>query len=252
MRRLFYILLFASLSFSSCRSDEPTYDDLYKEMESYVYNNEQDVYGFEEIRRFAQKTDKLYRDTDIYILQDYLSNAVNQRLAFVAHTYFVNSSWKSNNLNRTLFDIDGKDLKVCPNPEYADLYLTQEEIDYANMVYYSAIPNQLKTINEIESRKFDGFRYYYACKYRKKLSDRFITKEFVVYVNDKKYEIHELKYDYDLLRSYIRAISSVDMNDPYVVSICKKDYGLVSSEIYRNTARRLGIDILDDSAIRGY
>ncbi len=250
MRKVIYTLVFASLFISSCNNDGPKHDDLFNEMKSYIYSREDDVYDFEEISRIAQKATSLSRDTDIYIIQDDIKSAVNQRLAIVAHTYFVHNAGFSNNRNN-LLEIDGKDLKVCPNPEYADLYLTQKEIDYANKAYYTSIPGQLEKVKEMESTKFNGFRYYYACKYRKKLSNRYIVKAFVVYENNKTYEVYELKYDYDLLRTYIREISKVNMNDPYVKSVCSINDGWSSNDIYRNTIHRLDIDILDYSAISG-
>lgn len=252
MKKKLYILSLLSLTLTSCNHDEIVKDDLYNEMKSYVYSRAKDVYGFEEIDRTSQKATKLSRDSDIYILQDELKGAVNQRLALVAHTYFVHNAGSYLNKEKSLLEIEGKDLKVCPNPKYADLYLTQEEIDYANKIYYSSIPGQLEKIKEMESRNFNGFRHYYACQYRKKLSDRIITKQFVVYENNKEYEVFELKYDYDLLRSYIKAISSVDLNDPYVIHVSKMEGGWGSKDIYRNIFNRLSIDILDYSAISGY
>lgn len=252
MKKIIYALILLSLTLTSCKNDETINDDLYNEMKSYVYSRAKDIYGFEEIDRFSQKATKLSRDTDIYILQDELKGAVNQRLALVAHTYFVHNAGSYLNNEKSLLEIGGKDLKVCPNPKYADLYLTQEEIDYANKVYYNSIPHQLEEIMEMESRDFNGFRHYYACQYRKKLGDRIITKQFVVYENNKEYEVFELKYDYDLLRSYIKAISSVDLNDPYVVRVSKMKDGWGSNDIYRNIFNRLSIDILDYSAIRGF
>lgn len=252
MKQIIYVIVLLALTFASCKNDGTIHDDLYNEMKSYVYSRAEDIYGFEEIDRFSQKATKLSRDTDIYMLQEELKIAVNQRLALVAHTYFVHNAGSYLNNEKSLLEIEGKDLKVCPNPTYADLYLTQEEIDYANKVYYSAIPDQLERIKEMESRNFNGFRHYYACQYRKKLSDRIITRQFVVYENNKKYEVFELKYDYDLLRSYIKAITSVDLNDPYVVSVSKMKDGWGSNDIYRNIFKRLSIDILDYSAISGY
>ena len=252
MKQIIYVIVLLALTFASCKNDGTIHDDLYNEMKSYVYSRAEDIYGFEEIDRFSQKATKLSRDTDIYMLQEELKIAVNQRLALVAHTYFVHNAGSYLNNEKSLLEIEGKDLKVCPNPKYADLYLTQEEIDYANKVYYSAIPDQLERIKEMESRNFNGFRHYYACQYRKKLSDRIITRQFVVYENNKKYEVFELKYDYDLLRSYIKAITSVDLNDPYVVSVSKMKDGWGSNDIYRNIFKRLSIDILDYSAISGY
>lgn len=251
MRKILYVIVFIPLLFSSCNNSELKHDALYNKMRSYIYSKEDDVYGFEEVSRVAQKATALSRDTDIYILQDNLKDAVNQRLAIVAHTYFVRDAWTSNQ-NRTLLEIDGKDLRTCPNPEYASLYLTQDEIDYANRLYYSSIPDQLENIKEMESRKFNGIRYFYGCKYRKKMSDRYILKSFIVYENNKEYEIYELKYDYELLRSYVRAISNVDLKDPYVVSIRNKKYGWESNDMYRSMINRLNIDILDYSPIRGY
>ena len=252
MKKYMFVIVFMSLVLSSCQNDETPHDDLYNRMEYYVYSSEDDIYGFEEICRIAQKTTSLSRDTDIYILQDQIKDVVNQRLALVAHTYFAHNIDVSYDWKKSILEIDGKNLKVCPNPEYADLYLTQKEIDCANRIYYSSIPDQLKEIKEMESRKFNGFRYYYACKYRKKLSDRYIVKPFIVYENNNEYEIYELKYDYDLLRSYIRAISHVNLKDPYVVSVCNKDYGSGSYDIYSNIFNRLNIDVLDYSAISGF
>ncbi len=252
MKRYISALLFVSLILLSCQNDESVHDDLYNIMESYVYNNEEDIYGFEEIGRFAQKATMLSRDTDIYIIQDDIKDVVNQRLALVAHTYFVHNAGKSYNIKKSLLEIDGKDLKVCPNSKYADLYLTQDEIDCMNRLYYRSIPDQLKMVKNLESRKFNGFRYYYACKYRKKLNDRYKVKQYIVYENNNEYDIYELKYDYDLLRSYIRAIESVDLKDPYIVSLCKKNDGWNSYEKYRNIFNRLSIDVLDYSAISGY
>ena len=152
-----------------------------------------------------------------------------------------------------MYDMDGKNLKICPNSDYADLYLSQTEIYYANKIYYLSIPTQLETIKDMESRKFNGFRYYYACKFRKKLSGREISRQYVVYKNkDRAYEIFELKYDYDLLRSYIRAISNVNRNDPYVLSVCKGKIPERAYDIYGNIFRRLSIDITNDWAIRGF
>ena len=252
MKQIIYVIVLLALSFTSCKNDGSIHDDLYNEMKSYVYSRADDIYGFEEIDRVSQKATKLSRDTDVYILQDELKNAVNQRLALVAHTYFVHNASNSLFSEKSLFEIEGKDLKECPNSKYADLYLTQEEIDYANKVYYSAIPDQLERIKEMESRNFNGFRHYYACQYRKKLSDMIITKQFVVYENNKNYEVFELKYDYDLLRSYIKAISSVDLNDPYVVYVSNMKDGWGTNDIYRNIFNRLSIDVLDYSAISGY
>lgn len=254
MRKCFYVLILVSLICSSCKNSEPNHDDLYDAMKSYVYSREDDVYGFEEITRVAQKCTHLSRDTDVYILQDNMKikSAIIERLALVSHTYFLNKARYNYDIDKSILEIDGKDLKVCPNSEYADLYLSRAEIDYVNKLYYLSIPEQLETIKDMESRKFNGFRYYYACKFRKKTSDRVIAKQYVVYKNNNEaYEIYELKYDYDLLRSYIRAISKVNMNDPYVISVCKG----VSSEreynLYRNIFNRLSIDITDDWAIRG-
>ena len=249
MKRITYVLVLVSFIMSSCQNDDNSHDDLYNKMESYIYSTKEDVYGFEEISRFDEKVSKLSRYTDIYMLQDYLKMYVGQRLALVAHTYFVND--KNNYHNKTLLEIEGKDLRVCPNPKYADLYLTQEEIEIANQVYYTSIPDQLEYIKNMESMKFNGVRYYYACKYRKKLSDRYVIKQYVVYENNKEYEICELKYDYDLLRSYVRAISSVDLKDSYVVSISNKR-GWSSGDIYGHIFNRLSIDINDYSAISGY
>lgn len=250
MKQVLYILVTATL-FSSCINDEIKHDDLYNWMESYIYSSADDVYGFEEVSRFTQKTNKLSRDTDIYRLQEALSPAINQRLAIIAHTYFVNNASKSNQ-DATLLEIDGRDLKICPNPEYSNLYLTQDEIDYANKVYYNSIPEELNMIKEMESKNFNGFRHFYACKYRKKISDRYIMKSFIVYENNNTYEVFELKYDYDLLRSYIKAISSVELNDPYVVYVSKMKDGWGSNDIYRKIFNRLNIDVLDYSAISGY
>lgn len=244
-------LLFVSLILLSCHNDESAHDDLYNVMKSHVYNNEEDIYGFEEIGRFAQKTSKLSRYTDIYILQDRIEDNVNYRLKLIAHTYLVHNAEQTSNIGTSLLEVGGKNLKGCPNPTCADLYLTQEEIDYANMVYYSSIPGWLKEIKEMESRKFNGFRYYYACKYRKKLSNRYEIKQFVVYENHQNYEIYELKYDYDILRSFVKAISSVDLNDPYVKSICKKrDW--TSRDILNDAIDRLSINVLDYTTISGY
>ena len=255
MRKCFYILVLVSLICSSCTNSEPNHDDLYDKMKSYVYSREDDVYGFEEITRFAQKCTHLSRDTDVYVLQDNMNikTAINQRLAFVSHTYFLNKEGDRFGFKKHILEIDGKDLEVCPNPEYANLYLTREEIDCINKFYYQSIPGQLETIKEMESRKFNGFRYYYACKFRKKTSDRVITKQYIVYKNnDETYEIYELKYDYDLLRTYIRAISNVDMKDPYVISVCKEKSSEREYNLYRNIFNRLSIDITDDWAISGF
>ena len=86
MKKKLYILSLLSLTLTSCNHDEIVKDDLYNEMKSYVYSRAKDVYGFEEIDRTSQKASKLSRDSDIYILQDELKGAVNQRLALVAHT----------------------------------------------------------------------------------------------------------------------------------------------------------------------
>ena len=249
MKRISFFLMFVSFILSSCQNEDNSHDDLYNTMKSYIYGTKEDVYGFEEISRFGEKVSKLSRYTDIYLLQEELKMSVGQRLAIVAHTYFVDD--KKKHFNKTLLEIDGKDLKVCPNPKYADLYLTKEEIDMANQVYYATIPEKLEYIKELESRKFNGTRYYYACKYRKKLSDRYVIKQYVVYENNKEYEICELKYDYDLLRSYVRAISSVDLKDSYVVSISNK-HGWSSGDIYGHIFNRLSIDINDYTAISGY
>ena len=255
MRKCFYILILVSLICSSCINGEPNHDDLYDTMRSYVYNREDDVYGFEEIARVAQKCTHLSRDTDVYVLQDNMNikSAIKQRLALVSHTYFLNKEGNVFGLAKNLLEIDGKDLKVCSNPEYANLYLTREEIDCINKVYYQSIPEQLETIEDMESRKFNGFRYYYACKFRNKTSDRVITKQYIVYKNnDETYEIYELKYDYDLLRTYIRAISKVNLNDPYVISVCKEKSSEREYNLYRNIFSRLSIDITDDWAIYGF
>lgn len=255
MRKCFYILVLVSLICSSCTNGEQSHDDLYDNMKSYVYSRENDVYGFEEITRIAQKCTHLSRDTDVYILQDNMNfmSAINQRLALVSHTYFLNKEGNRYNLDKNILEIEGKDLEVCPNPEFANLYLTREEIDYINKVYYQSIPEQLETIENMESRKFNGLRYYYACQFRKKLSDRVTTKQFVIYKNkDEAYEIYELKYDYDLLRSYIRAISKVNMNDPYVIAVCKEKSSERTYNLYRNIFHRLSIDITDEGAIRGF
>lgn len=255
MRRLFYVLVYVTLFLTSCTKNETAHDELYDAVKSHVYGREDDVYGFEEITRVVQKCTQLSRDTDVYILQDYtnIKNSINIRLALVSHTYFLNRTGDNFGIDKNILEIDGKDLTVCPNPEYADLYLSKTEIDYINKVYYLSIPEQLETIKDMESRKFNGFRYYYACKFRKKLSDREITKQYVVYKNkDDAYEIYELKYDYDLLRSYIRAISNVDLNDPYIKSVCKENDSERSYDFYRNIFNRLSIDITDDWAIRGF
>ena len=256
MRRLFYVLVCVALSLSSCNNNETAHDELYDAVKSHVYSIEDDVYGFEEITRVVQKCTQLSRDTDVYIIQDdmNINSAFNQRLALVSHTYFLNQVENNDGFYKNILEIEGKDLKVCPTAEYADLYLSKAEIDCANKVYYLSIPDQLETIKYMESRKFNGYRYYYACKFRKKLSDREITKQYVVYKNKKDfaYEIYELKYDYDLLRSYIRAISNVDMNDPYVKSVCKEKDWERSYDFYRNIFSRLSIDIADDWAISGF
>lgn len=255
MRKCIYIQIFVSLICSSCTNSEPDHDDLYNRMKSYVYSREDDVYGFEEITRVAQKCTHLSRDTDVYVLQDNMNikSAIKQRFALVSHTYFLNKEWNIFGLEKNILEIDGKDLEVCPNPEYANLYLTKEEIDYINKVYYQSIPRLLETIEDMESRKFNGFRYYYACKFRKKTSDRVTTKQYVVYKNNKEaYEIYELKYDYDLLRTFIRAISKVNLNDPYVISVCKEESSEREYNLYRNIFDRLSIDITDDWAIRGF
>ena len=54
------------------------------------------------------------------------------------------------------------------------------------------------------------------------------------------------------MRSYIRAISNVNMNDPYVISVCKKKASKRTYDFYRAIFNRLSIDITDDWAIRGY
>ena len=255
MKRILYVIVCVTLSLTSCSNNETTHDDLYDAVKSHVYNREDDVYGFEEITRVAQKCAHLSRDTDVYILQDNMNikNSINIRLALVSHTYFLNKVGNNDGNNKNILEIDGKDLEVCPNSENADLYLSKAEIDYANKAYYLSIPDQLETIKNMESRIFNGFRYYYACKFRKKLSDREITKQYVVYKNkDDAYEIYELKYDYDLLRSYIRAISNVDLNDPYIKSVCKEKDSERSYDFYRNIFNRLSIDITDDWAIRGF
>lgn len=256
MKRILYVIVCATLSLTSCTNNGSAHDELYDAVMSYVYNGEDDVYGFEEITRVVQKCTHLSRDTDVYIIQDEMNikSAINQRLALVSHTYFLNRVGNDFGVDKDILEIEGKDLKVCPNSEYANLYLSKAEIDYVNKVYYLSIPGQLETIKDMESRKFNGFRYYYACKFRKKLSDREITKQYVVYKNQSEafYEIYELKYDYDLLRSYIRAISNVDMNDPYVKSICKERDSERTYDFYRTIFNRLSIDITDDWAIRGY
>ncbi|MBO4612318.1 MAG: hypothetical protein J5671_04010 [Bacteroidaceae bacterium] len=254
MKRMFYVLVCVTITLTSCSKSDTTHDELYDAMKSHVYRSEDDVYGFEEITRVVEKCTHLSRDTDVYILQDNMNikSAIIKRLALVSHTYFLDKGEYNFGFDKNILEIEGKDLKVCPNSKYADLYLSKEEIDYVNKVYYLSIPGQLKTIKDMESRKFNGFRYYYACKFRKKLSDREITKQYVVYKNQNEaFEICELKYDYDLLRLYIRAISNVDMNDPYVISICKEKESERSYDLYRNIFNRLSIDITDDWAIRG-
>ena len=255
MKRILYVIVCVTLSLTSCTNNETVHDELYDAVKSYVYSREDDVYGFEEITRVVQKCTNLSRDTDVYILQDNMDikSAINQRLALVSHTYFVNKGENIFGIDKNILEIEGKNLKVCPNPEYADLYLSKAEIDYVNKVYYLSIPRQLEIIKDMESRKINGFRYYYACKFRKKLSDREITKQYVVYKNkDEGFEIYELKYDYDLLRSYIRAISNVDMNDPYIISVCKEKDSEKTYDFYRTIFNRLSIDITDDWAIRGF
>lgn len=255
MKKILYVIVCVTLSLTSCTNNETAHDELYDAVKSYVYSREDDVYGFEEITRVVQKCTHLSRDTDVYIIQNDMNimGAINQRLALVSHTYFLNRVGNAFGIDKNILEIEGKNLKVCPNSEYANLYLSKAEIDYINKVYYLSIPGQLETIKDMESRKFNGFRYYYACKFRKKLSDREITKQYVVYKNQNEaFEICELKYDYDLLRSYIRAISNVDMNDPYVISVCKEKDSERSYDFYRNIFNRLSIDISDDWAIRGF
>jgi len=252
MKKLFYAFIYITLTLTSCGNNKTAHDELYEAVKTHVYNREDDIYGFEEITRVAQKCTHLSRDTDVYILQDYMNVIINQRLALVAHTYFLGKEKKFFGFNNIL-EIDGKDLKVCPNSEYANLYLSKSEIDCINMMYYLSIPEQLETIKTMESRKFNGFRYYYACKFRKKLSDRETTKQYVIYKNkNEAFEIYELKYDYDIFRSYIRAISNVDMNDPYVISVCKEKNSGITYNLYSNIFNRLSIDVTDDWAIRGF
>ena len=279
MKQSIFVLLLISLLISSCNNDETKHDNLHNRMESYIYDNEDDAYGFKELCRISEKTTKLSIDKDIYLLQEHLKNAVNLRMQIVAHTYFLPKAGISNDtqvlletankvandtlpsivpkyngskLDMTILEINGKDLKTCPNPTYKSMYLTQDEIDDENYRFYNSIPEELKMIKELESRKFDGYRHFYACKYRKKTSDSFIIKSFVVYENNNNFEICELKYDYDLFRSYIRAISNVDLKDSYVVSVHNKHDGRKSYDLFRNMIHRLGIDITDFSAIRGY
>lgn len=255
MKRIIYVIVCVTLSLTSCTNNDNAHDELFDAVKSHVYSREDDVYGFEEITRVVQKCTHLSRDTDVYIIQDDMNikSAINQRLALVSHTYFLDKGENYLGIDKNILEIEGKDLKVCPNSEYSDLYLSKAEIDYVNKVYYLSIPEQLETIKDMESRKFNGFRYYYACKFRKKLSDREITKQYVVYKNKgDAYEIYELKYDYDLLRSYIRAISNVDMNDPYVKSVCKERDSERTYDFYGTIFNRLSIDITDDWAIRGF
>ncbi len=269
MKKYFYVV-FAALILTACQNEDSKKDGLYKAVESYVNSTESDIYDFEEICRYSERINKLNRDTDIYMLQENIKNVVNQRLAVVAHTYLINNvkdnSYtenitlsindfiNNNNLiynKKALLEIEGKDLKVCPNPQYSDLYLTQEEIDYVNKMYYSTIPEHLETIKNMESRKFDGVRCYFACKFRRKMSDRIIKKQYVVYNNKDDYEFYELKYDYDLLRTYVREISNTNLKDPYVVSLNKIKYDW-SNDIYRKLIRRLDIDIHEGAWIQGF
>lgn len=262
MKKYIYIV-FASIILTACQNEDTNKDGLYKAVESYVNSRESDIYDFEEICRYSERINKLDRDTDIYMLQENINNVVNQRLAVVAHTYlfdnykdysstentirdFINNTYK-----KKLLEIEGKELKVCPNPQFSDLYLTQEEIDYVNKMYYSTIPEHLEAIKNLESRKFNGDRSYFACKFRKKMSDRVIKKQFVVYNNNNDYEIFELKYDYDLLRTYVREISNTNLKEPYIVSLNKLKYDM-NNDIYRKLIRRLSIDIHDGTWIEGH
>lgn len=254
MKKFICILACITYAVTSCTNNETAHDELYDAVKSYVYSREDDVYGFEEFTRVVQKCTHLSRDTDVYILQDNVDfiREISQRLSLVSHTYFVNKGENIFGRNKSILEIEGKNLKACPNPEYADLYLSKAEIDYANRLYYLSIPRQLDIIKDMESRKMNGFRYYYACKFRKKLTDRIIIKQYVVYKNiDEGFEIHELKYDYDLLRSYIRAISNIDMNDPYIISVCKEENSVKPYDLYTSIFNRLSIDVTD-WAIRGF
>ena len=162
MKRIFYILVCLTFAVTSCTMNETAHDELYDAVKSYVYSSENDIYGFEEIGRVAQKCTHLSRDTDVYVLQDNMNikSGITLRLGLVAHTYFLNKTGNNLGNYKKILEIDGKDLKFCPKSEYADLYLSKEEIDFVNRVYYLAIPELLDDIKNIESQKFNGFRYY--------------------------------------------------------------------------------------------
>lgn len=262
MKKYIY-LVFVSLILTACQNEDSKKDGLYEAVKSHVISTESDIYDFEEICRYSESINKLDRDTDIYMIQEDIKNAVNQRIAVVAHTYLLgnlkNNSFTENTklsfnnfkFKKELLEIEGKDLKVCPNPQYSDLYLSKDEIDYVNKMYYSTIPEHLEIIKDLESRKFNGVRCYFACKFRMKMSDRIRKKQFVVYKNNGDYEIFELKYDYDLLRTYVREISNVNLKDPYIVSVSKLKYDW-TNDIYRKLINRLDIDIQENIWVEGY
>ncbi len=235
------LLIVGLLLLSSCSSDMDNKSNITKTMESYIIDHEDGSYGFFEINVIKEHTDCLNWKSDIFRIQKDVYLYASQRRIAIANSYISIpnlSIWEYSNSYGLVFEEPqgyGKQIK--------NSYITKEERDVCDYIYYKKTLPQIKEIvKKLSEEDFHGDRIYYACGYRI-TSGAIKKKQFVLYKEDNNdsFTICELKYNYDMLREFVQYTLNINMKDSNIQTLITKydeedksdgtTWGIISSPV---------------------
>lgn len=240
IKRVFIQLSLLFLMSCSSPTDEIK-EQVAEQMERYIYDNYEDSYDYRAIETIYEYTDSLTWEEDLYRIQHLFYYAKNRR-AIVTNSYadinevYNNSSTYLIYGDQTLyyplsiFDypyVDAKKVKGL-SKRLRESYVTKEEKEVCDYYFYrSSVPTFREKIEELENTKFNGWRIYHCCQFRKE-SGAIVQKQFVLYHDENRdwsyYSVHpyELNYNYPMFRNYIKNVLSIDLESKDVQDLIKK------------------------------
>lgn len=222
---LFFILI--SLFLLSCDKSQTEEEKVKQYMEYYVLSR-YDCYDYFECSTVIEHADSLYWQADIYREQEQLYRMADQRRTAKANRMLWQLPPISNSLNGSLFFLPNTETaKRNVSSNVVDSYMSKDEQDVCDYVFYKEfVPNVHEILKRIRKSDFHGFRIFHSCGFRTK-SGSIIYKQFILYKEDNSsfYDVYELRYNYNLIREFIREclfIEVLDNNNPYMKNLIQK------------------------------
>ncbi|MBD8389162.1 hypothetical protein [Dysgonomonas sp. BGC7] len=199
-------IIFISFFLLSCDENQTEEEKVKQYMEHYVLT-QYDCYDYFECSTIIEHVDSLYWLADIYREQEQLYRMADQRRTAKANRML----WQLPSISNSLYGSSS----FFPNVETAkrnvslnvvNSYMSKDEQDVCDYVFYEDfVPKVQELLKRIRESDFHGFRIFHSCGFRT-TSGAIIYKQFILYKKDDSsfYDVYELRYNYNLIRDFIR------------------------------------------------